>query len=159
MRHGIFFRRHMVYCHFPYFYVPDCRVGVDKLTAAVMPHQDVECFAFFVHVFEEVHTPPADNAFGFHAVAACHLGVLKYQFVVHAECDADVVVPFQHVYAASRRAGMQVDDSVLIAEVHRYYVRISFQVGDADITNIAPGNYLFHPLLIFNGDCFHGSFF
>ncbi len=156
MRHGIFFRRHLVDGHLPYLYVPDCRIGIDKLTAAVMPHQDVECLALFVHVFEEVHTSPADNAFGFHAVAACHFGVLKDQFVVYAERDADMVVPFQHVYAAPRRAGMQVDDSVLIAEVHRYYVWISFQVGDADVTNIAPGNNLFHPLFIFNGDCLHG---
>lgn len=97
-----------------------------------MPHQYIERFTFFFQVFDKVYASSANHTFGPHPITACHLGVLEYQFVVYTESDADTVIFCQHIDAAACGAGMQIDHSILIAEVHGDHIRVAFQVGDTD---------------------------
>lgn len=155
MRHGIFFGRHRVNRNFPYLDVTHGRVGIDKLPAAVVGHDGVQGGAFFFHVFDELHPSPTNHALCPHTVTARHAGMLKHQFVVYAKRNTNMVVSLQHVDTAARGAGVQKNHSVAVAEVHGDYIRIAFEVGDADKTNITAGNDFFHPFFIFDNDCFH----
>lgn len=155
MRRGIFLSRHRINRDFPYLDVAHGRVRIDKLPAAVVSHDGVQCSAFFFHVFDELHPSPANHALCPHTVTARHAGMLKHQFVVYAKRDADMVVSLQHVDTAARGAGVQINNSVAVTEVHRNNIRIAFEVCDAYKTNVAAGNDFFHPFFIFDNDCFH----
>ena len=155
MRGSIFFGCHAINRCFPYFHISYSRVGVYEFPAAIMFHDDIQCFPFTVHIFDESYLSTANDALGFHTVTAGYFGMLEYQFVICAESDTHMVVLRQHIDTASGRAGMQIDNSLLITEIHGYYVWISFQIGDADKTDIATGDDLFHSLSVFYDNSFH----
>ena len=120
-----------------------------------MAHQYIECLALLFRIFNEVHTSSANHTLGPHPVTACHFGMLKYQFVVYTEGNANTVVSCQHIDAAARGTGMQIDHPVLITEVHGNYVRISFQVSDTYKANVTAGDNFFYLLFVFNDYCLH----
>lgn len=120
-----------------------------------MFHDDIQCFAFAVHIFNEAYFSTADHTFGFHPVTAGYFGMLKYQLMVCAESDAYVIVTLQHINAASCWSGMQINHPFLITKVHGYYIWISLLIGDTDKADITAGDNFFYPLLVFYDDCFH----
>jgi hypothetical protein len=58
---------------------------------------------------------------------------------------------------AAFRTRMKIYDAILITEVHRNYVGITFQISNAYKTGIAMENNGFDSLFIFNNDSFHNG--
>src|SRR5690554_6062258 len=92
--------RDVVYGYFPNFYVAHGRVAVAEGLVTVLAHNDVQGFAFFVHVVHKGHPAKGDYTLRFHAVAAGYFGMLKGQGVVGTEGNADVGLLFQGPYHA-----------------------------------------------------------
>ena len=81
--------------------------------------------------------------------------MLVDEFVSETEGDADMVVAFQHLYLAAFGAGVKVDDTVFITEVHGNYVWITFKVYNTYKTGVTVKDNGFDSLFIFNNKGFH----
>ena len=123
-----------------------------------MVHDDVEGATLLVHVFDELYLAAAHHAFGAHAVAASYLLIPVDESVAEAECDADVIIPFQHLQLAAFGARVQIDGVILVTEVHRNDVWIAFQVGDAYKAGVALEEDGFDSLLVFYNKGSHDGF-
>ena len=122
-----------------------------------MTHDNIQCTAFLVYLFDEFYLPPTHRAFRTHTVTAGYLFVLVDKFMSNAESDAYIIIMFQHLQLAAFRTRMKIYDAILITEVHRNYVGITFQISNAYKTGIAMENNGFDSLFIFNNDSFHNG--
>ena len=81
--------------------------------------------------------------------------MLRHQFMPAAEGDADLRIAFQYGNASARLPRMQIDDVVLVSEIHRQYVRYALLVSHAHITEITCVDDRFYLLDIVCDGCLH----
>ena len=147
--------RHFLHLDFPYFHVAHGGFAVFEFVIDVLLHDDVEYVPFFIHVFDETDIAPTHYAARLHAIAACHLPVHVHQFVSFAKGDADARTAFDHLHFAAFGAGVQIDYSIAVGEVHGNHVGVAFQVGDAHHAVRAFADDCFNFRRFDDCDCFH----
>lgn len=120
-----------------------------------MMHEQHQNAVFLGQVFNELHLSATHHALGLHAVAARYLPVHVHQFVAAAKRNAHVGLMFQHVKFAARRAGVQVDNAVLVGKIHGNHIGMAVLVGDAHHAIGAAADNTLNLLIVCNGYGLH----